>query len=95
MHQTQGNQTWEILADPTSFQGMPRAFNFEPGLVGYKNDPHTADVSEREAFAYMKQALDYQCSQNPHLKAVPLRKTKDVIHKNKVRETYDFDQKTK
>ena len=37
---------------------MPTAYFFEPGLLGYKNDPYTAEISERDAFAYMKDLLE-------------------------------------
>ena len=38
--------------------------------------------------------METQCRHNPNLRAQPRRKTKDVIHRNKVRESYPWDPQT-
>lgn len=40
----------------------------------------------------MLNMMTSQCHQNPNLRALPLRKIKDVIHKNKVRESFEWDE---
>ena len=67
---------------------MPRAYNFKPGLAGFQADAYTKEVEERDAFAWMLHLMETQCRHNPNLRLQPRRKTKDVIHRNKVRESY-------
>jgi len=70
---------------------MPSAYNFKVNLQGFTQDAaaaNTANVSERDAFAWMLHELKMQCEKNPFLKALPRRRMKDIIHKNKVRESY-------
>ena len=74
---------------------MPRAYNFKPCLLGYQGDSYTQDVDERDAFAWMLHMMDAQCKLNPNLQAMPRRKMKDKIYKNKVRESFAWDPQTK
>ena len=91
--QTEKNSTWEVLADPKSMPEMPSAYNFKVNLQGYQPGA-TAEVHERDIFAWMLHTAEAQCQQNPWLKALPRRRIKDVIHRNKVRESFEFDYVT-
>lgn len=92
LDQSLRSQTWEMLQDPKSFSDMPTAYNFKVNLHGY--GPEGAEVSERDIFAWMLHRVEAQCQQNPFLKALPRRRIKDVIHRNKVRESFELDPAT-
>ena len=70
---------------------MPNAYRFKVNLHGTKAQKQ---VAEEKTFFWMLHMLNEKCYKNEHLMALPRRKIRDIIYKNKVRESYDFDPYT-
>ena len=62
MYQSKQSPTWELLPKSTELPSMPNAYNFKPELAGHvTQDPNTAKISSRDAYAYMVHLADQQC----------------------------------
>ena len=75
---------------------MPRAYNYSVDLKGYSR-PDSATIqaiADRDTYAWMLNEMKVQCQRNKFLTAVPIRRIKDVIYKNGVRESFEFDWET-
>lgn len=77
------SEHWTILKDARSITNMPTAYNFKVNL-------HSKD--DKITFNWMLDHINTEyCYKDSFLKALPIRKMKDVIHSNKVRESFGLD----